>query len=175
MQIFLIFALIIALLAVIFAIQNVAIVSISFFAWHIQGSLAVVLLVALGAGVLISILVSIPGIVKRGWNSASSKKKFSSLETERDQLKSKVAEISADRDRYLKKVEESEKEIADLEERLASFSAALVEAEEKIKFSTPATATTQETGFPVASMDEPVDQPAGQSAGSPSTEAESDL
>lgn len=142
MQIFLILALLIALVAVIFAIQNVAVVSISFFAWHVQVSLAVALLAALGAGVLISILVSIPGMVKRGWNSASNKKKFSSLEGERNLLNAKVDEITSDRDRYITKLADSEKEIADLEERLASFSAALDEAEEKLKQTMPSDGTS---------------------------------
>lgn len=137
MQIFLILALLIAILAVIFAVQNVAIVSISFFAWHLDVSLAVALLVALAAGALIAILVAIPGRVKNSWNNTSQRKKFSTLEAERDSLKAKVDAVAADRDQYIQKLEEAKSEIADLEERLASFSAALDEAQQNSPASAP--------------------------------------
>lgn len=127
MQIFLILALILVIIAVVFAVQNVAIVTISFIAWKVDISLAVALLLALGAGVLISVLVSIPGWIKGGWNSASQKKKFNNLATERDGYKLKVEEALADREKYLKKLEASELEISNLEEQLASISGALEE------------------------------------------------
>lgn len=130
MTVFLILALLIAILAVIFAVQNVTMVTISFFAWNINTSLAVALLIALGAGVLITLLVSVPGRIKGGWNGVSQKKKFSTLEGERDLYKGKVAEAAAERDRYLKKLESSESEVSKLEEQLASVSGALQAKEE---------------------------------------------
>ena len=157
MQIFLILALLVAILAVIFAVQNVAVVSISFFAWQTHVSLAIALLVALGTGVLITILLSLPGKVKGSWNSASNKKRFSSLEAERDSLKLKVDEVSADRDRYIKKVEESDQEISKLEEELASLSAALQEAEEKIGLMTPPAPLSPEVAPPAEITTKPVD------------------
>lgn len=137
MQIFLILALLVAILAVIFAAQNVAVVAISFFAWHIEVSLAVALLAALGVGVLISLLVSIPGRVKGGLNSASNKKKYSSLQAEHDSLKLKVDEANTDRDLYKNRLEASQKEVSELEDQLASMSAALQEAETKLDLKTP--------------------------------------
>jgi len=129
MQIFLILALLIAILAVIFAVQNVAVVTISFFAWSTEVSLAVALLLALAAGVLITVFLSIPGRIKGSWDSAAGRKKFSALETERDNLKAKMEQLLFDRDHYIKKLEASEQEIAGLEEELASLSAALQDAE----------------------------------------------
>ena len=129
MQIFLILAVLLAIIAVIFAVQNVTVVSISLFVWSIDVSLAVALLIALGAGVLIALLLSIPGKIKDSLNSSSSKKKYASLETERGKLQAKVDEVTAERDRHLKKLEEADREIAGLEEQLASLSAALQEAE----------------------------------------------
>ena len=131
MQIFLVLALVIAVVAVVFAVQNVAVVSISFFIWNAQVSLAIALLLALAAGVVITLLLSLPGRIKGSWNSASNKKKYANLETERDQLKARIEDVSSDRDKQLKKLEGSEKEIADLEGQLASLSAALQEAEMK--------------------------------------------
>lgn len=129
MQIFLILALILVIIAVVFAVQNVAIVTISFIAWKVDISLAVALLLALGAGVLISVLVSIPGRIKGGWNNASQKKKFNNLAAELDEYKRKIEEAFAERDKYLKKLEASELEISNLEEQLASISGALEEKE----------------------------------------------
>jgi uncharacterized integral membrane protein len=156
MQIYLILALIIAIVAVIFAVQNVAVVAVSFFAWHIQIPLAVALLAALGVGVLITILLSLPGKVKGRWNSASNRKKFVNLEAERDGLKAKIDQMASDRDRYIQKSEDSEKEIADLEERLASFSAALEEAEDRLAAMAPAAAIPPQVEPPAGA-----DQPAG--------------
>ncbi len=129
MQIFLILAVLLAIIAVIFAVQNVTVVSISFFVWSIQVSLAVALLVALGAGVLITLLLSIPGKIKDSLNSSASKKKYASLEAERGRLQVKVEELAAERDKHLVKLVEADREIAGLEEQLASLSAALQETD----------------------------------------------
>jgi uncharacterized integral membrane protein len=125
MQIFLILALLISVVAVIFAVQNVGVVTITFFSASLQTSLATALLVALAAGVLITVLVSIPGRVKGSWNAASQKRKFTQLEAERDRLQQKVDELTQDRDKYLKKWEDSELEISNLEQQMASLSGAL--------------------------------------------------
>ena len=48
MQIFLLISLVIAILAIVFALQNAVPVTLAFLVWKIDSSLAVVLLVALG-------------------------------------------------------------------------------------------------------------------------------
>jgi len=83
------------------------------------------LLSALGVGVLITILLSIPGRLKGTWNSASQKRKHTALETERDRLQQKLDELTLDRDKFLKKWEDSELEITDLEQQIANLSGAL--------------------------------------------------
>lgn len=164
MQIFLILALIIAILAVIFAVQNVTVVTITFFAWTIHTSLAVALLVALGAGVLLTLLLSVPGMFKNGWNSVSQKKKMSSLEVERDKYKAKIDEANAERDKYLKKLEEKEKEISDLEEQLASLSAALNDQQEgTTEPGSDISGQAAEAGLNVASQADEVDDGAEES------------
>lgn len=131
MQIFLVLAVLIAIVAVVFAVQNIAVVAISFFAWSVDIPLAVALLVSLAVGVVITLLVSIPGRIKGGWNSASNRKKYASLEAERDTLKRKIDQAAVDRDGYLKKWEDSQRAVADLEEELASVSAALQDADQQ--------------------------------------------
>lgn len=111
MQIFIILALGIAIIAVAFALQNLAMVTVSFLFWSIDASLALVLLVTLAVGVLISVLASLPGLVKGKWTASGTKKKLSMLETERST--------------YQKKAAEADKTINMLEEQLASLSAEL--------------------------------------------------
>ncbi len=81
MQIFLFFALIIAVLAVIFAIQNNDQTTVSFAMWKYNGSLALVLLVAVAAGSLISFFVSLPSNLKTRWALRQQRKKMSELES----------------------------------------------------------------------------------------------
>jgi putative membrane protein len=64
MQIFLILALVIALIAVIFALQNTASIAVSFLFWKFTGSLALVLIISLAAGVLITLLALSPGLLR---------------------------------------------------------------------------------------------------------------
>jgi uncharacterized integral membrane protein len=81
MQIFLFFALIIAVLAVIFAIQNNDTTTVSFAIWKYNGSLALVLLVAVAAGSLISFFVSLPSNFKTRWALRQQRKKMSEMES----------------------------------------------------------------------------------------------
>jgi len=113
MQIFIVIALLISFVAVVFALQNPAAVTISFFFWSMHGSLALVILVSMAAGVVISLLASLPGLVRTRWTGASQKKKLAALEAE-----NKL---------YKKRAEEAEKEVRALEEQLAALSAAFDE------------------------------------------------
>lgn len=48
----------------VFALQNIAVITVTFLAWQVTGSLAVILLVAMVAGMIMSIFVSIPEVMK---------------------------------------------------------------------------------------------------------------
>lgn len=87
----LILALIIAVIAVIFALQNTAAVSVSFFVWQFNQSLALVLLLAAFVGVIIGLLTILPGSIKTRWQLAARNKKIASLEKEIEELKEKLA------------------------------------------------------------------------------------
>ncbi len=80
MQLFLILALIIAILAVVFAIQNAVPITITFFAWRYESSLALVLLLTLALGVVISLLVSAPAMIRRSLKISTQKKKIDEME-----------------------------------------------------------------------------------------------
>jgi putative membrane protein len=95
MQIFLVAALLIAIVAVIFALQNTMPVVISFLAWQTEGSLALVLLITLLFGVLISLLVSVPTVIRRSRTIASQKKRIQKLESTLEEREKKIQELEA--------------------------------------------------------------------------------
>ncbi len=76
----------IATIAIAFAFQNTTIVALSFGPWKVQESLAIVLLITLGLGMIISLLLILNTIIKRSWITVQQKKQIMGLE---DQLKSR--------------------------------------------------------------------------------------
>ena len=89
----LILALAIAIVAVIFALQNTAIVTVTFFSVSFEGSLALVILVAVAVGILIGALVMTPGSIKNRLANVRSRKKISSLEASLDEQKYRLAAL----------------------------------------------------------------------------------
>jgi uncharacterized integral membrane protein len=90
MQILLIFSLLIAIIAVIFAVQNTTTITVNFLFWTFQSSLALVLLIALSVGALISILASTPSLLRDKWTIRSHRKKVVELESVLDDHKTKL-------------------------------------------------------------------------------------
>ncbi|MBE9128926.1 MULTISPECIES: LapA family protein [unclassified Coleofasciculus] len=80
LRLFLILAGIIAISAIIFALQNAVPITISVWFWQLEGSLALVLVLTLVVGILVGLLVSMPAIIKRSWKIASHQKKITRLE-----------------------------------------------------------------------------------------------
>ena len=80
MHLFLIVALGLAILTVIFALQNPIPVGVTFFIWKFEGSLALVLILTFALGVLVTLLISIPAIVKRRSSISRQTKKIEELE-----------------------------------------------------------------------------------------------
>lgn len=91
-MIFLILALILVALVVIFALQNTVVIPVTFLMWTFHGSLALVLLIALAVGVLIALLTSLPSLVKNSLTIRSHKKKISAIEEDLSDHKSKLEE-----------------------------------------------------------------------------------
>ncbi|MBK8742274.1 MAG: LapA family protein [Betaproteobacteria bacterium] len=80
MQLGLIVGIAFAIGAVLFALQNVAPVTVTLAFWSFEGSLALVLLLTLGLGALIAGLVSSPAMVRRQWSIARLGRKVADLE-----------------------------------------------------------------------------------------------
>ena len=79
MRLFVIFALVIAFLAILFALQNINLVTIQFFIWEYRQYLALVLLGTLAIGIVIGLLVSFPAIIRRNNNAARIQKQADTL------------------------------------------------------------------------------------------------
>lgn len=105
MQIFLVLALIIALVAVVFTIQNTAMVTVTFLVWELNHSLAFIFLLAILAGVLISQFVSVPGKVKRTMENTNQKKKIKELDTELMSTKVKLEAVKQESEIYRTKLD----------------------------------------------------------------------
>jgi uncharacterized integral membrane protein len=104
----LIFVLIFAILAVIFASQNPMIVTISFYGYSVDGSLAVIILIAVIVGIIIGALVMTPGAVKRSFELRSHRKKIGGLEKTLEVQGEKIAKAERIISTYEPPSEESE-------------------------------------------------------------------
>jgi uncharacterized integral membrane protein len=91
--VYLIAALVITALAVIFAVQNVGVVTITFLAWKVTGSLSLVLLATLIIGTVIGLLVLGPSAVRGTIAGSSHRKRIEDLEKKLDEHRRKLAEL----------------------------------------------------------------------------------
>ncbi len=80
MQVFLVLSVVIAVALVLFAIQNSAIITISFLSFHYNGSLALILIVVFASGLLSGILVSMPSLLKKSSALREQKRRVKQLE-----------------------------------------------------------------------------------------------
>lgn len=69
--------------SVIFALQNVAIITVTFFSWQLTGSLAFILILAMASGAIVTTLLLLP-------ESISNYFKFKSLEKESVDLREEL-------------------------------------------------------------------------------------
>ncbi len=74
MIILFVIGLLLGAVSVIFALQNVAVITVTFFSWQITGSLALILLIAISSGVLVTVLLLLPEFVSNYFKYRSLKK-----------------------------------------------------------------------------------------------------
>jgi uncharacterized integral membrane protein len=65
--------------ALLFALQNTAVVALSFLGWQFESSLALLILIAFATGVIVSLLVSIPSAVRDSFRIMGLKKENKKL------------------------------------------------------------------------------------------------
>jgi len=107
MQIFVFLALLIAIIAVVFALQNTLIVTVSFLFWKFTGSLALVLLLALAVGALISFLASLPALVRGKWSRRNLRKQATKLESSLTEHKQRLTELESSLTEHKQRLEEA--------------------------------------------------------------------
>lgn len=96
MQLMLILGIVFASGAVLFALQNTATVVVTLAAWQVEGSLAVVLLVTLGLGVLIASLISSPAMISRQWAVVRLRRQVVELEQNVHKHEIRITELNAE-------------------------------------------------------------------------------
>lgn len=93
MQLMLIFGIVFAIGAVAFALQNNVAVTVSFALWSFESSLAMVLLIALGLGALITALLSSPSVIRQQWTGKRLQHQVDVLESENSALAQRISDL----------------------------------------------------------------------------------
>ncbi len=93
MIIFLILGALLGVFSVLFVLQNVTPVTVSFFTWHMDGSLAVMLFLAMLSGILITLLLLFPSYIRDAYRLSRLNKKTRVLEDEIAQHKAELQSV----------------------------------------------------------------------------------
>ncbi|MFH1605137.1 MAG: lipopolysaccharide assembly protein LapA domain-containing protein [Pseudomonadota bacterium] len=92
MQLAVIVAIVFAIASVAFAMQNSVPATVVFFVWRFDGSLAMIVLLALALGALIVAVVSTPTTLRSNWVIKSQRKEIDGLKMENAELRARAAE-----------------------------------------------------------------------------------
>jgi putative membrane protein len=71
-----------AILAVMFALQNAVPVTVTFFLWRVDASLALVLIVCLAAGALLSAFATLPSLMQKRFQLRRQQRRIAELEAQ---------------------------------------------------------------------------------------------
>lgn len=82
---------------IIFALQNTAMVSLTFLSWNFESSLALVIILASLVGLLLGLLLSIPSIIHKSFQVRKLRKENKGLSDEAETLRQMTQEAT---DRY---------------------------------------------------------------------------
>src|ERR1700692_3199543 len=92
---FLIVGIALGAIAVLFVLQNTAVVTVSFFAWSLQGSLALILFLAITTGVVIALLLVLPGLINEALTLRALRKQNKKLGEELAATNTKLAQAQS--------------------------------------------------------------------------------
>lgn len=146
MVVFLILALLIALVAVVFALQNLIPVTVTFLAWDFNASLALVILITLLLGVLIGYLATVPGAIRGKIAANAQKKKWQAAEDNSAKMQMRIDEAEKRVANAEQKAIEAEASVRRKQEELATFTAEIERShEEAIKQATNSLPTSTDT------------------------------
>lgn len=82
MIIFFILGLLLGVIAVIFAFQNIVTTTVTFLAWQIEGSLALILVMAILTGMVIAFLLTLPELIGGYMRESGLSKRIKNLESD---------------------------------------------------------------------------------------------
>lgn len=147
MQFVIIFALIVSIFAVMFALQNPNIVKLHFIIWDFEQPLALFLLIAMAIGALIISILTIPGWIKSRQMRSKHRKEVAELEdnlskyrsnlidaqNSNKDLRQKILEIEEAKENLEKAQAKAEEEINDLHEALDKADLSTQEAQQAKK------------------------------------------
>lgn len=85
-------ALVIAIFAVIFALQNTIMVTVTFLFWQFNGSLALILLVTLAVGAVVTFLAYLPGLIRNHSLVRKLRRQATTLENDLNENKQHLAD-----------------------------------------------------------------------------------
>ena len=80
MFISLILAVAVTILAVFFASYNQTVITVNLFGYQVQGTVGLLMVVALGVGVLVGVLLMLPSVISRSWALMRHKRKLQELQ-----------------------------------------------------------------------------------------------
>jgi uncharacterized integral membrane protein len=94
MQLAVIVAIVIAIAGVAFAAQNSVPATVVFLVWRFDGSLGVILLLALALGAVIVALASTPATLRSSWVVSRQRKEIDSLKAANAELRARAADAA---------------------------------------------------------------------------------
>lgn len=95
MKLYTLLALLIAITAGVFALQNSTPVFVQFLGWQTQSSMALILLITFSLGVLFGFLISLPTMIQRMGKIAHLKSQVDQLAYDLDLANRKLLEVNA--------------------------------------------------------------------------------
>ena len=92
---FLLVGAILGALSVIFVLQNIVPITVTFLSWQIEGSLAVVLFLAMMSGVFVALLLILPGLIRDEFRYSKLRQEKKEVEDELTTTRKVINEVSA--------------------------------------------------------------------------------
>jgi len=92
MQLTILVGIVLAIIAVAFALQNNVPVTVTFLVWRFDSALAMVLLLAVAAGALTVALLSTPSVLRMQWTAARLRRQVNALELANGELRARAGQ-----------------------------------------------------------------------------------
>lgn len=85
---------IVGAVSVIFVLQNITPVTVAFLAWHMEGSMAIILLLAMISGALVTMLTLLPTLIRDEFRYAKLQKEKKQVEDELNTTRKVINDVA---------------------------------------------------------------------------------